>query len=126
MRRNTEAARHVGGYLQKRRVEKGMTQTEVANKLGKWGAAVSQIESGERALKADKIDAYAAAYGIGVTTLRAVWKEAQVLYPIEPITRNRKSATKVLVLEQMIQQLDGYQRERVIGYIQGLLEENPS
>ena len=50
--------------LKKAREEKGLTQTEVAERLGQTQSFVSKVERGERRLDVVELIAFCAAFGI--------------------------------------------------------------
>ncbi|MBK9155069.1 MAG: helix-turn-helix transcriptional regulator [Chloracidobacterium sp.] len=54
--------------LRKAREEKGLTQTDVAQKLGQTQSFVSKVERGERRLDIVELRAFCIAIGIGFPT----------------------------------------------------------
>lgn len=123
MRRGTEAAKHFGAYLRRVRQQKGMTLHQIATKLETYPSVPSQIETGARVIKEPNLEKWALAYGIGVKTFRNNWKEAQKLYPSEPINRRRGTAIDQRSLEKMMIALTADERSRVRGYIEAVLDE---
>lgn len=124
MRRGTEAAKHFGAYLRKRRTDKGLTIAQIAERLGTYSATVSQMELAVRSVKKEMLDDFAAAYEIGPKTLHKVWKEVQTYYPEEPIKRTRTVAVSPDTLEELISKLGSNDRQRVYGYVEALLEKD--
>lgn len=57
--------------LRKARENKGLTQTEVAQRLGQTQSFVSKVERGERRLDIVELRAFCAAIGIGFATFVA-------------------------------------------------------
>lgn len=53
--------------LRKAREEKGLTQTEVAAKLGQTQSFVSKVERGERRIDIVELRAFCSAIGVGFT-----------------------------------------------------------
>lgn len=83
MTRETESARHFGAYLKKRRTDKGLTQVEVADRLGTFGSTISLVENGKQALKEEQITDWAKAYQIGPSSLRTAYRDIANSYPEE-------------------------------------------
>lgn len=62
--------------LRKAREEKGLTQTEVAAKLGQTQSFVSKVERGERRIDVVELRAFCAAIGIGFRSFVAQIEKA--------------------------------------------------
>lgn len=61
---NIEANKTIGGCLQRLRTDAGLTQVQLAKKLGKPQSYVSKIEMGERSLQVYELFSYAEALGL--------------------------------------------------------------
>lgn len=61
---NIEANKTIGLCLQRLRFSAGLTQTQLAKKLGKPQSYVSKIEMGERSLQAYEVFDYSQALGL--------------------------------------------------------------
>lgn len=61
---NTDAKKATGTAVRSLRAEAGLTQVQVAERLGKPQSYVSKIESGERALQAHELIPLAGALGL--------------------------------------------------------------
>lgn len=127
MRRGTPGAERFGNFIRLVRIEKGLTMRQVAEKLGPnhHAAFVSQAEKGQRAVKEDKINAWADALGINKFNLQMEWRTANSL-PEPPIIRTRRKSSPKSELVELFQSLDGVERNRVRGYIDALIEERNS
>ena len=66
---NVDANRTCGKCLSQIRREQGITQVELAEKLGVPQSFISKVETGERSLRAYEQFAYAEALGITVEVL---------------------------------------------------------
>lgn len=66
---NVDANRTCGKCLSQIRREQGITQVELAKKLGVPQSFISKVESGERSLRVYEQFAYAEALGISVEDL---------------------------------------------------------
>ena len=69
--------RSIGKALQLVRVERGLTQVELAASLGKAQSFISKIESGERSLHAYELFSYAEALGMDAQELVGRLEEAR-------------------------------------------------
>jgi DNA-binding XRE family transcriptional regulator len=56
--------KRVGARLKAARRGAGLTQEEVASRLGVWRPTVSQMENGARSVKAEELEALASVYGV--------------------------------------------------------------
>jgi transcriptional regulator with XRE-family HTH domain len=124
MRRGTQAAIEFGAFLFELRTNAAMSMRQVGNKLGAPAATVSQVEKAQRAVKERHIPAWAIALGVEESVLREKWESLQEKYPVGPIARNRTKNAQPDELKTLMSQLTGPQRNRVIGYIEAILEEN--
>jgi transcriptional regulator with XRE-family HTH domain len=69
------ADRLVGKVLRKLRMESGLKQNQVADRLGTSQSMISKFESGERSLHLGEVYAYAEALGTSPQRiLREVWE----------------------------------------------------
>ena len=69
--------RSIGKALQLVRVERGLTQVELAASLGKAQSFISKIESGERSLHVYELFSYAEALGMVAQELVGRLEEAR-------------------------------------------------
>ena len=69
--------RSIGKALQLVRVERGLTQVELAASLGKAQSFISKIESGERSLHVYELFSYAEALGMDAQELVGRLEEAR-------------------------------------------------
>ena len=82
MKRGTPSAKLLGSLLWMiRSLEPAMTMQQVASRLGKPAATVSQIEKGQRALKEDKLADWAVALDLREKDVRELWVLCQGLVP---------------------------------------------
>lgn len=70
--------RSIGKALQLVRVERGLTQVELAASLGKPQSFISKIESGERSLHVYELFSYAEALGMDAQELVGRLEEARL------------------------------------------------
>ena len=61
--------RSIGKALQLVRVERGLTQVQMAESMGKPQSFISKVESGERSLHVSELFAYAEALGMDAQEL---------------------------------------------------------
>lgn len=122
MRRRTPAAKKFGEILYKLRIEKHLTMRQLAGKTGVVAATISQIEKAERALKEPKIGIWAKALGVDESHLREEWILCQS-EPDPPIVRKRRKSTTTSDLTRLIMSLSSSERNRVLGYIDSLIEK---
>lgn len=122
MRRGTQACIQFGLNLKNTRVRQGLTMHQVAKSLGVHAATVSQIEKAQRALKEDKIAAWAKALGVKEDWLRHEWHHVQKVNPEPPLLRTRHTSIRKDELKVLIDSLSSVDRNKVIGYIDGLLD----
>ena len=66
---DVDANKVCGGCLARLRRESGLTQVELATRLGVPQSYVSKIETGERSLRAYELFGYATALGISAESL---------------------------------------------------------
>lgn len=122
MRRDTPGALEFGRHLASVRKSKKLTMRAVGTSLGAVAATVSKAESGQRAVKEDTLSKWSKALGVTQKSLREVWNECDS-YECAPITRRRQHAVSKDKLEELISTLSASQRQRVFGYVEGILEE---
>lgn len=62
-----QAARtHMGAWLKERRIESGLSQSEIARQLGIDQATVNKIEAGKWAISIDMLEMFLLYYGASV------------------------------------------------------------
>ena len=122
MRRGTEAAVQFGEALLFIRTNNGLRQAEVARRLGnKANALVSQAEKGDRIVKFEALPIWAKALEVNEQYLTEIWLNANSIED-PPLKRNRAYSTARSDLDKLIRELNGSERDRVLGYIQALLD----
>lgn len=123
MRLGTPSCILFGQLLFELRAKNGFTMRQVAAKVGVDAATVSNVEKGNRAVKAPKLAAWASALEVDESFLQERWWHYQKEYPDPPITKvHHKTRTKDEVLV-LFGELTGPERCLVIGYIHRLFEE---
>jgi transcriptional regulator with XRE-family HTH domain len=121
MRRGTHGAKRFGLVLKALREELGMSMREVADKLEVYPATVSQSEKGERAVKKEKVSEWSWALSVNEDYLMNEWLKSDALVE-PPITRHRPPASTLGGLTALLKKLNATERERVRGYIEGVIE----
>lgn len=66
---NIEANKTIGQCLQRLRIDAGLTQVQLAEKLGKPQSYVSKVEMGERSLQVYELFDYSKALGLMPTKM---------------------------------------------------------
>jgi transcriptional regulator with XRE-family HTH domain len=124
MRRGTPAAYLFGGNLFEIRKATGISMRQVAEKLGEgyFASTVSQVEKGQRVVKEERLDSWAAALGVSNAQLRRLWRAACETHPPSPIVRKRSKSAHKSDLEDLFRGLTSSERDRVRGYIDALIE----
>lgn len=123
MRRGTPAAEKFGLLIKSLREANGQSMNQLANELGVYPAAVSQVEKAQRVVKADKIALWAEALNVEALWLDQQWQAIDLANPDEPIRRYRGKSVEQNELFEMIETLIAPERERVRGYIEAILEQ---
>ena len=121
MRRGTPSAIAFGSDVLKIRNDAGLTCREVAERISAYPAGVSQVEKGQRVVKKDKIPLWANALEVDESYLRTLWLEADSLEE-PPLLRVRAKSVKETELKDLIDELSGPERDRVLGYVTALIE----
>lgn len=121
MRRGTEPAIKMGLYLKELREQKGLSMNELGRRMGVPAATVSQTEKAERALKSYRIQMWANGLGVTYSTINDVYVELDEV-SVGPIQRRRTRSIETGSLWHLISELSGPERERVRGYIEGIME----
>lgn len=102
--------------LKKLRKAKGLTQTDVAKKLGVTQSAYAHYENGIRKLEADKLPLIAKILGVGVEELYG--GEATKGKELAPKVHRNKRTAKV---QELFERLPGDEQRVVLKQIKGLL-----
>ena len=124
MRRGTAAAISFGAVIRELRMDKHLSMNALGRILGIPASTVSQVEKAQRALKEDQISKWADALGVHESYLREKWELCQDEFPEPPIVRKRVKAGSVEELYMLISTLSSTDRQRVLGYVEGLIERN--
>ena len=122
MRRGTPAAITFGKILCSIRTDAGMTMRQLAAKIGCPAATISQVEKGQRALKEPKLAIWSDALGISEEYLKTEWENSHS-EPDPPIVRRRGKSINQIELEELFSELTGPERNRVLGYIDALIQQ---
>lgn len=124
MRRNTKSAIEFGRQVRAIRLEKGLTQRELAEKINAVNTYISIIETGRRVLNLKYVPLWADALGVSKGRLLKIWQECNA-YDDSPrrIVNKRWTVIQQDDLRKLIGELSAPDRQRVLGYIDAVLEE---
>lgn len=71
----TRKHRQLAELLRTIRIESGLTQVDIAERLGETQSAVSKVESGQRRLDLVQLQTYCKAVGISLRDLVTRWEQ---------------------------------------------------
>ena len=112
----------LGTIIRARRKELGMTQEELAHKLGyKSKVSINKIELGLQKLPSDKIKAVADALGVSPNYL-ASWNERGT--PEQPVVRDTKSSQSRRMIAYWLQTAPDSQINAVAALIEAINKES--